>query len=100
MNREQLVRVLGDLAPAGRVTAYAGVSMRGCGVPNHNRPVRSLPRGAANHGHQRLTNRVVDVDGGLADSPEGANQQRRQQGVPFTADGRVDFARISPVALA
>lgn len=103
MNRKQLVRILGDLVSAGSVTTCAEVSMWGYGAPNYNQPVRSLLRGTANYGHQRLTNRVVGFDGKLADLPEGANQQRRQlleEGVPFTADGRVDFARISPVDLA
>ena len=70
---------------------------------NYNQPVRSLLTGAANHGHQRLTNRVVGIDGKLADLPDGSDQQRRQlldEGVPFTSDGRVDFGRISPVSLA
>lgn len=70
---------------------------------NYNQPVHSLLRGAANHGHQRLTNRVVGADGRLADLPEGPNQQRRQlldEGIPFTLDGKVDFDRISPVMLA
>ena len=103
MNWKELVRVLGSRVPAGSVTTYAQVSLWGYGRVNLNQPVRSLLRGAGNHGHQRLTNRVVGVDGKLADLPEGADQQRRQlieEGVPFTADGRVDFGRISPVELA
>jgi hypothetical protein len=45
---------------------------------------------------------VVGVDGKLADLPEGTDQQRQQliaEGVPFTADGRVDFGLTSPVEL-
>jgi alkylated DNA nucleotide flippase Atl1 len=102
MNWEQLVEVLERRVPAGSVTTYAQVSLWGYGVPNLNQPVRSLLRGAGNHGYLRLTNRVVGVDGKLADLPEGADQQRQQllaEGVPFTADGRVDFDRISPVTL-
>ena len=100
MNWEQLVEILERRVPAGSVTTYAQVSLWGYGVPNLNQPVRSLLRGAGNHGHQRLTNRV---DGRLADLPEGSDQQRQQlldEGVPFTTDGRVDFNRISPVAHA
>ena len=103
MNREQLVEILERRVPAGSVTTYAQVSLWGYGVSNPNQPVRSLLRGAANHCHQRLTNRVVGVDGKLADLPEGSDQQRQQllvEGVPFTADGRVDFGRIFPVELA
>jgi alkylated DNA nucleotide flippase Atl1 len=103
MDWKQLVTVLGHRVPAGRVTTYAQVSLWGYGIHNNNQPVRSLLRGAANHGHQRLTNRVVRTDGRLADLPEGSDQQRRQllgEGIPFTTDGRVDFDRISPVDLA
>ena len=103
MDWKQLVTALGHRVPAGSVTTYAEVSLWGYGVHNYNQPVRSLLRGAANHGHQRLTNRVVRTDGRLADLPEGSDQQRRQlllEGSPFTPDGRVDFDRISPVTLA
>ena len=103
MNWKQLVTVLGRCVPQGSVTTYAHVFLWGYGVRNRNQPVRSLLRGAANHGHQRLTNRVVGTDGRLADLPEGSDQQRCQllaEGVPFTADGRVDFDRISPTKLA
>jgi alkylated DNA nucleotide flippase Atl1 len=95
----QLVTALGRHVPAGSVTTYARVSLWGYGTRNYNQPVRSLLRGAANHGHQRLTNRVVGTDGRLADLPEGPDQQRRQlleEGIPFTGDGRVDFVRIFP----
>jgi alkylated DNA nucleotide flippase Atl1 len=67
MNWKQLVMVLGRRVPAGSVTTYAQVSHWGYGVHNYNQPVRSLLRGAANHGHQRLTNRVVRTDGQLED---------------------------------
>jgi alkylated DNA nucleotide flippase Atl1 len=103
MNREQLVEILERRAPAGSVTTYAQVSMWGYSVPNRNQPDRSLLVGARNNGHRRLTNRVVGVDGELANLPDGSDQQRQQllaEGVPFTADGRVDFGRISPVDLA
>src|SRR5215210_6863107 len=102
MDWKQLVTVLGHRVPAGSVTTHAQVSLWGYGVHNHNQPVRSLLRGAANHGHQRLTNRVARTDRRLADLPEGSDQQRRQllgEGIPFTTDGRVDFGRISPVTL-
>jgi alkylated DNA nucleotide flippase Atl1 len=102
MDWRQLVTMLGRQVPAGSVTTYAQVSLWGYGVRNYNQPVRSLLRGAANHGHQRLTNRVVGTDGRLADLPEGSDQQRRQllsEGIPFTPDGRVDFGRISPKTL-
>lgn len=103
MDWKQLVTTLGHRVPAGSVTTYAQVSLWGYGVHNYNQPVRSLLRGAANHGHQRLTNRVVGANGRLADLPEGPDQQRRQlldEGIPFTLDGRVDFDRVSPVMLA
>ena len=102
MDWKQLVTTLAHHVPAGHVTTYAQVSLWGYDIPNLNQPVRSLLSGAANHGHQRLTNRVVRTDGRLADLPEGSDQQRRQlldEGIPFTTDGRVDFDRISAVAL-
>ena len=103
MDWQQLVTTLGQRVQAGSVTTYAQVSLWGYGTRNYNQPVRSLLRGAANHGYQRLTNRVVRTDGQLADLPEGSDQQRKRlldEGVPFTADGRVDFGRISPEPLA
>jgi alkylated DNA nucleotide flippase Atl1 len=103
MNWKELVHVLGRQVPAGSVTTYAEISMWGYGKPSFNQPVRSLLHGAANHGHQRLTNLVVGTDGKLADLPDGSDQQRRQllaEGVPSTSNGRVDFDRISPVDLA
>lgn len=102
MRWQQLVNELDRSVPPGSVTTYAEVSLWGYGTPNYNQPVRSLLRGAANHGHQRLTNRVVRTDGRIADLPEGSSQQRRQlveEGVPLTADGEVDFDRIVPVVL-
>ena len=103
MNWQQLVDVLERRVPDGSVTTYAQVSLWGYGVPNKNQPVGALLRGARNNGFKPLTNRVVGVKGDLADLPDGSDQQRRQllaEGVPFTSDGRVDFRRISPVALS
>ena len=103
MDWKQLVTTLGHRVPAGSVTTYAEISLWAYGVGNRNQPVRSLLRGAVNHDHQRLTNRVVRSDGRLAGLPEGSDQQRRQlldESVPFTSDVRVDFNRISPVKLS
>jgi alkylated DNA nucleotide flippase Atl1 len=102
MDWRQLVDELNRSVPSGSVTTYAEVSLWGYGTRNYNQPVRSLLRGAANHGHRQLTNRVVKTDGRLADLPEGPDQQRRQlvnEGVPFAADGSVDFDRVVPVRL-
>lgn len=102
MNWKQLVNELDRSVPSGHVTTYAEVSYWGYGTRNHNQPVRSLLTGAANHGHQRLTNRVVKTDGRLANLPEGSDQQKQQlvdEGVPFAANGKVDFDRIAPVRL-
>ena len=102
MNWQDLVDMLQPQLPAGSVTTYAQVSLWGYDVPNRNHPVRSLLVGARNNGFQHLTNRVVGVNGELADLPHGPAQQRQQleaEGIPFTADGRVDFTQILPVAL-
>jgi alkylated DNA nucleotide flippase Atl1 len=102
MDWRQLVTALGRCVPTGSVATYAEMSLWGYGKPNLNQPVRSLLSGAANHGHQLLTNRVVGTAGRLADLPEGSDQQRQQlldEDVPFTTDGGVDFARISPGSL-
>jgi methylated-DNA-protein-cysteine methyltransferase-like protein len=97
----QLVEILSQHVPPGKVTTYSLVSLRPYRrVLNH--PVGALLKGAGNHGHQVLTNRVVKQDGSLAELPEGAEQQRKQlvsEGVPFTPDGRVDWTRINPVVL-
>ena len=103
MSWRQFVGLLERRVPAGSVTTYAQVSLRAYGVPNKNQPVGAMLRGARNNEHRTLTNRVVGSDGKLADIPDGSEQQRRQlldEGVPFTSDGRVDFARISPETLA
>jgi alkylated DNA nucleotide flippase Atl1 len=102
MNWSDLVDVLTTKVPAGSVTTYAEVSTWAYGKPNRNQPVRSLLRGAANHGHLILTNRVVAVSGNLADLPEGREQQQVQlkmEGVPFTTFGAVDFSRVSAIDL-
>jgi len=102
MKWPELVAILEVQVTAGRVTTYAEVSTRAYGVRNLNQPVRSLLRGAANHGYLELTNRVVGVSGSLAELPEGREQQRIQldrEGVSFTADGRVDLSRVVPVVL-
>jgi hypothetical protein len=100
---KQLVTTLEHRVPAGSITTHAQVSLCECGVHTSYQPVRSLPRGVANHGHQRPTNHGVGTEGRFRNFPEGLDQQRRQvldEGVPFTPDGRVDFGRLSLVKLA
>jgi alkylated DNA nucleotide flippase Atl1 len=102
MNWQALVAMLKTSVPSGSVTTYAEVSNWAYGKPNLNHPVRSLLRGAANHGHQALTNRVVATSGNLADLPQGREQQLEQlkaERVPITSTGIVDFSKISPVKL-
>ncbi len=102
MNWSALVTVLKTSVPAGSVTTYAEVSNWAYGKPNLNQPVRSLLRGAANHGHLALTNRVVATSGCLADLPQGREQQLEQlkaEGVPLTSAGAVDFSKIKPINL-
>lgn len=97
------MEILERRVPAGSVTTYAQVSLWGYGVPNLNQPVRSLLACASNNGHRQLTNRVVKVNGELADLPDGPDQQRQQllaEGVLSTANGRVDSGCISSVDLA
>ena len=53
-------------------------------------------------GYQQLTNRVVGVDGKLADLHAGPDQQRLQllnEGITFTGDGRVDLTKTIPIVL-
>jgi len=97
-----LLPVLVELLPPGSITTYAEVSEWGYGVRNRNHPVRALLLGMSNHGHGELTNRMVGVNGELADIPEGPEQQSEQlaaEGVPFTDDGRVDLTQIAPAEL-
>jgi hypothetical protein len=66
-------------------------------------PVRSLLRGAVNHGIGSLTNRVAGTDGALADLPGGRNQQREQlhaEGIDFTSDGRLNLAATAAFVLS
>lgn len=101
-NWKQLVDQLKRSVSPGSVTTYAQASLWGYGTPNRNQPVGSLLRGARNNGHGQLTNRVVGIDGTLAQLPDGTDQQKQQllrEDVPFTAAGRVDFDRIDPVEL-
>lgn len=102
MNWSDLVAMLQTNVPPGYVITYAEVSNWAYGKPNLNHPVRSLLRGAANHGHVDLTNRVVATSGSLADLPQGRKQQLEQlkaEGVPLTSAGAVDFSKIKPVTL-
>lgn len=88
--------------PSGRGTTYAEVSNSAYGKHNLNHLVRPLLRGAANHGHLALTNRVVATSGGLANLLEGRKQQHEQlktKGVPLSSAGTVVFSRINPVVL-
>lgn len=92
MSWQDLVVLLARHVPEGSLTTYAAVSVWAYGNPSMNQPVRSMLRGAVNHGFQTLTNRVVAADGRLADLPEGAGQQRVQlesEGVSFDANGRI-----------
>ena len=103
MNWKDLVNVLERQVPAGSVTTYAQVSLWEYGVSHRNHSVRSLLVGARNHGYQQLTNRVVGVDGKLADLLAGPDQQRLQllnEGVRFTVDGRVDLTKTIPVVFS
>jgi alkylated DNA nucleotide flippase Atl1 len=102
MNWQELVVALARQVSRGQVTIYAEVSEWAYGKRNLNQPVRSLLRGAVNHGFGVLTNRVVGADGALADLPEGRDQQRQQleiEGIAFTIDGRVDLASSTAVVL-
>lgn len=103
MNWRQLVKVLSDKVPSGRVTTYAQVSNWAYGVPNRNQPVGSMLVGARNHGHAKLTNRVVGTDGTLAETPDGHEQQRQQlvgEGIPFiNAANVIDLTKVTPVVL-
>lgn len=101
MQWTELVEILGWYVPLGRVTTYGDVSQWAYGRPDRNQPVRSLLRGAANHGHVILTNRVVAATGDLVDLPEGRAQQLNQlrsEGVAFTPNGKVDFSLTLPVS--
>lgn len=102
MNWQALVAMLQTSVPFGSVTTYAEVSNWAYGKSNLNHPVRSLLRGAANHGHQALTNRVVTTSGDLADLPQGRKKQFEQlkaESVAITSTGMVDFSKITPVKL-
>ena len=71
MDWKQLVTKLGYRVPAGSVTTYAQAFLWEYGVRNYNQPARSLLGGAANRGHQRLTNLLVGADGrGLRTFPK------------------------------
>jgi alkylated DNA nucleotide flippase Atl1 len=102
MRWQDLVIALAKKVPEGSVTTYAEVSAWGYGKRNLNQPVRSLLRGAINHGFGVLTNRVVGSDGELAELPEGTEQQRKQlqaEGITFTPSGAVDLQAHEPVVL-
>jgi alkylated DNA nucleotide flippase Atl1 len=102
VNWKDLVDVLDRQVSVGSITTYSEVSRWAYGKPHWDRPVRSMINCARNKGFQAVTNRVVGFDGKLAILPDGSDQQRQQllsEGVPFTADGRVDLTVNSPVVL-
>ena len=102
MNWKDLVGLLEQQVSVGSVTTYGEVGRWAYGKSHWDRPVRSMINCARNNGYQAVTNRVVGFGGKLAILPDGSNQQRQQllsEGVPFTADGRVDLTKIVPVVL-
>ena len=102
MKWQDLVEVLARHVPSGTVTTYAEVSEWAYGKRNLNQPVRSMLRGAANNGFQKLTNRVIASDGSLADIPEGSEQQRAQliaEGLILINEYVVNLNNHAPIKL-
>jgi len=100
MDWQQLLQALQQHVGRGQVTTYANCSQWAYGHRGGCPAVVSMLNKVARNGHQQLTNRVVQRDGGIAPEPDQAYGQRAQlqaEGVPFTPQGRVDFARLPAV---
>jgi len=100
MDGEQLLEALKQHVGCGQVTTYANCSQWAYGHRGGCPAVVSMLNKVARNGHQQWTNRVVQRDGGIASEPDQAYGQRAQlqaEGVPFTPQGRVDFARLPAV---
>ena len=99
---QQLLQTLQLHVPAGRVTTYGRCSQWAFKHEGGGPAVARMLDAIARRGHQRLTNRVVQNDGGVADRPDGEYGQRDQlqaEDVPFDAGGRVDLRRCRPVEM-
>jgi hypothetical protein len=89
----EVMPMLSDQLPAGSVTTHSLLSLR---LYRRRRggPIRAMLAGARKNGHEVLSNRIV------ADFPKPSESQRIQlemEGIPFTADGKVDWTKIKPV---
>jgi alkylated DNA nucleotide flippase Atl1 len=102
MSWEDLVAILEQEVPAGRITTFFELSLCVYGRIGKYSAVRAMLAAARKHGFQELTNRVVTVDGKLAVMPDGSDLQHQQllsEGIIFTNDGRVDMHKVRHVYL-
>ena len=95
----QAVWALVRRVPAGRATTYGTIAEAHHGVagvvPRSTRGARGVGQAMARCPGDVPWWRVVHADGSMKGTP-GADEQRArlaEEGVPLTADGRVDWAR-------
>ncbi len=100
MDWQQLLQALQQHVGCGRVTTYGNCSewahdnRRGCPA------IVAMLNAVARNGYQQWSNRVVRGDGSIATEPDlayGQTAQLQAEGVPFTPEGRVDFASLPAV---
>ena len=102
MDWQQLLQALQQHVGVGQVTTFGNCSQWAFGHRNGCPAVAAMLNAIARNGHQqwKWTNRVVSDDGDIAPQADLAFRQRAQlqaEGVPFTPQGRVDFAQLTAV---
>lgn len=100
MDRQQLLQALQQHVGFGQVTTYGNCSQLAFGHTGGCLAVVSMLNAIALNGGQQWSNRVVRGDGDIAPQADQAYGQRAQlqaEGVPFNAQGRVNFAQCPAV---
>ena len=99
---ESVAEAVSAQVPRGRVTTYAEVSRWAKGHSGAARAVGTMLKAWAAHDKDSVTHRVIKADGTTVPARPGQPSQAtllKREGVPFSANGRVDLGKCRPVQL-